>query len=407
MDAYWLDWLELVLRWAHVIFAIAWIGTSFFFMWLDASLEPPAADADREVGGESWLVHSGGFYRMQKCRLVPAPILRGLHWFKWDAYLTWITGALLLTVLYYVGAPTYLVPVGGPIGPWGGVAVGVAVLVVGWLVYDRACRAGWLDDGRVATAAGLVGVGALAWGLTQLFTGRAAYLHVGAMLGTLMAANVAMVIMPAQRALVAATARGERPDPALGEKAKQRSVHNNYVTLPVVLIMLSNHYPMTYGHAWSWAILVALVAIGAVVRHAFNLHDAGRARAAVWIPPAAVVALVALAFVSQPRTASAPAEAEAEAEAEAVRFAEVEAVMQARCVACHAAEPGFNGFVEAPLGVELETPADIRRHADGIYTQSVLSDAMPLGNLTGITPQERALLGRWYESGAAVDTAAR
>jgi uncharacterized membrane protein len=401
MDAYWVDWLELVLRWAHVIFAIAWIGTSFFFMWLDAGLDRPGADADREVGGESWLVHSGGFYRMQKYGMVPAPILKGLHWFKWDAYLTWITGALLLIALYYLQAPTWLVPADGPLSPWAGVAVGVAVLVWGWLVYDRACRAGWLDDGRVATAAGLVAVGVLAWGLGQLFTGRAAYLHVGAMLGTLMAANVAMVIIPAQRALVAATARGERPDPALGAKAKQRSVHNNYVTLPVVFIMLSNHYPMTYGHAWSWALLTALVGLGAFVRHGFNLHDAGRARAAVWIPPAAVAALVALAFVSQPRPAATGAEAAA------VGFAEVEAVIDARCVACHAAEPRFEGFIQAPLGVELETPADIRRHADAIYTQTVVTDAMPLGNLTGITPEERALLGRWYEGGAVVDTASR
>jgi uncharacterized membrane protein len=401
MDAYWVDWLELVLRWAHVVFAIAWIGTSFFFMWLDAGLEGPGADADREVGGESWLVHSGGFYRMQKYRMVPEPILKGLHWFKWDAYLTWITGALLLAALYYVQAPTYLVPADGPLSPWAGVAVGVALLVLGWLLYDRACRLGWLDDGRVATAAGLVVVGALAWGLEQVFTGRAAYLHVGAMLGTLMAANVAMIIIPAQRALVAATAKGARPDPALGARAKQRSVHNNYVTLPVVFIMLSNHYPMTWGHGWSWAILVALVGVGAFVRHWFNLHDAGRARAAVWIPPAAVAALIALAFVSQPRATSSSAAADE------VRFAEVEAVIDAHCVTCHAAEPSFEGFVEAPLGVELETPADIRRHADAIYTQSVVTDAMPLGNLTGITPEERALLGRWYESGAAVDTAAR
>jgi len=401
MDAYWIDWLELVLRWAHVIFAVAWIGTSFFFMWLDASLEGPAADADREVGGESWLVHSGGFYRMQKYRMVPEPILRGLHWFKWDAYLTWITGALLLTALYYLQAPTYLVAADAVLSPWTGVAVGVAVLVLGWLAYDRACRAGWLDDGRVATAAGLVVVGAVAWGLGQLFTGRAAYLHVGAMLGTLMAANVAMIIMPAQRALVAATAKGERPDPALGAKAKQRSVHNNYVTLPVVFIMLSNHYPMTWGHGWSWAILTALVALGAFVRHWFNLHDAGRARAAVWIPPAAVAGLVALAFVSQPRATSP------DAAAGEVRFAEVAAVIERRCASCHAAEPSFEGFVEAPAGVELETAADIRRHARAIYTQSVVTDAMPLGNLTGITPPERALLGRWYEGGAAVDTAAR
>jgi uncharacterized membrane protein len=221
------------------------------------------------------------------------------------------------------------------------------------------------------------------------------------MLGTLMAANVAMVIVPAQRALVAATARGERPDPALGARAKQRSVHNNYVTLPVVFVMLSNHYPMTYGHGWSWAILTALVAIGAFVRHWFNLHDAGRARAAVWIPPAAVAALVALAFVSQPRVTSPGAAADE------VRFAEVAAVIEARCAGCHAAEPSFEGFVEAPGGVELETAADIRRHARAIYTQSVVTDAMPLGNLTGITPAERALLGRWYESGAAVETAAR
>ncbi len=391
MVAYWLDWLELALRWFHVIVGIGWIGTSFFFMWLDAGLERPRPDADAEVQGESWLVHSGGFYRMQKYQMVPEAVLRGLHWFKWEAYLTWITGALLLSALYYAGAATYLVPADGPLAPWQGVVVGVAVIGLGWLVYDRLCRAPWAQDARLFALVGLVAVGALAWGLTQVFTGRAAYIHVGAVLGTIMAANVAMVIIPAQRALVAATAAGGRPVAAFGRKAKQRSIHNNYVTLPVVFIMISNHYPMTYGHEWAWAVLLALVVLGALVRHWANLEDAGRR--AWWIPPVATAGLTALAVVAQPRLA-------AEADATPVRFAEVEQVVQLRCVVCHAARPTFAGFDAPPSDVVLETAADIRRHAAEIFAQSVASDAMPLGNVTGISDAERALLGRWYLSGA-------
>lgn len=394
MAAYWLDWLELALRWFHVIIGIGWIGTSFFFMWLDASLEKPAGDAHAEVGGESWLVHSGGFYRMQKYRMVPEAVLRRLHWFKWEAYLTWISGALLLVVLYYLGAATYMVPAEGPLGPEAAVVLGIAVVALGWVVYDRLCGQPWARDQRLFAVVGLVLVGALAFGLSQVLTGRAAYIHVGAVLGTIMAANVAMVIIPAQRALVAATARGERPDPAMGARAKHRSVHNNYLTLPVVFIMVSNHYPMTYGHGWGWAVLLALIVLGGLVRHWANLQDEGRR--ALWLPPLATAGLLALAFVAQPRPT-------ATADAAPVRFAEIEQVIHLRCVTCHADAPTYDGFDVAPSDVRLETAADIRRHATQIYQQTVLTDAMPIGNVTGISEAERALLGRWYRGGAAID----
>lgn len=396
MDAYWLDWLNLALRWFHVVIGIGWIGTSFFFMWLDASLETPGRDADRAVGGESWLVHSGGFYRMQKYRVVPEAVLQRLHWFKWEAYLTWITGALLLAVLYYAGAGVYLVPADGPLGPTAGVVLAIAVLIASWAVYAFLCHQPWAQDQRLFAVVGLALLTLLAFALSQVFTGRAAYIHIGAVLGTIMAGNVAMVIIPSQRALVAATGRGERPDPAIGAKAKHRSVHNNYVTLPVVFIMVSNHYPMTYGHSLNWAVLAALLVLGALVRHWANLHDAGRR--AFWIPPVATAGLLALAFVAQPRPMTS-----ATAPAETAGFAEVMAVLERRCVACHATTPSYAGFEVAPKDVRLETAADIRRHATQIFNQSVLTDAMPIGNVTGMTQAERNTLGSWYRAGTTLD----
>ncbi|MEO1091025.1 MAG: urate hydroxylase PuuD [Pseudomonadota bacterium] len=384
MDAFWLDWINLALRWAHVIVGIAWIGTSFFFVWLDHSLERPESDAARDVGGEAWLVHGGGFYRMQKYGRVPGPTLARLHWFKWEAYSTWLTGIALLFVMYYLGAETYLVSAASPVGPLAGVAIGIGFLVGGWLLYDWLCKRAWaVDQVRLALVGfGLLGLAAFALG--EVFTGRGAYIHVGAMLGTIMAANVAMVIIPGQRQLVAATAAGGSPDPAVGAKAKQRSLHNNYLTLPVVLIMISNHYPMTYAQQWGWAILLALVLIGALVRHFFNLRHVGRQ--ALWIPPAAAAALLALAFVAQPRVAPS---------AGTVSFAQVEQVIADHCAACHATVPSYPGFDAPPGGIVLETAADIRRHAQAIYAQAVASEAMPLGNVTEITAAERGVLARW------------
>lgn len=396
MDPMVMEWLSLALRWAHIVAAIAWIGSSFFFMWLDSHLTPPEQPRNG-IHGELWMVHSGGFYQVEKYMVAPERMPKTLHWFKWEAYFTWITGILLLTVLYYFGAAAYLVRPGSEIHPLLAVGIGVAVLVGGWLVYDALCRS---PLGRNEAAFGIVGfllVTALAWGLGHVFSGRGTFIHIGAMLATLMAVNVFHVIIPNQRKLVAATIAGQPRDPTLGALSKQRSVHNNYMTLPVIFTMISNHYPMTFSPAWNWAILAGLALIGAGTRHYFNRRNAGANP--VWILPTAAVALIALALVASPR-APAPT---AEAASGPVPFASVETIIGQRCATCHSAHPTDPAFEAPPNGVAFDTAHEIASRAELIFARAVATDSMPLGNVTSMTEDERALLGLWIRQGAAVE----
>ena len=390
------DWLELALRWIHVIVGIAWIGSSFLFNWMDSQFEP-AEPVRPGVAGEMWMVHGGGFYRVEKYLVAPERLPRMLHWFKWEAYTTWISGFSLLAVIYFLGAPVYLIDAATPFAPPVAVLAALALLVAGWFVYDRLCR---LLVGRGAPVlAALV----FAWTILvaavadALFSGRAAYVLVGAMLGTIMAANVFRVIIPNQKLAVAAMLAGERPEARLGIEAKQRSLHNNYITLPVLFVMISNHYPATFGQPYNWAILAALAAIGIGVRHFFNLRNRGRT--APWILGAAALAMVALAVVATPR---AP-ETETGAGGEAVPFRSVAAIVKTRCAACHSAKPRYPGFDAPPKGVVFDRAGDIRAQAARIYAQAVASETMPLGNATGMTADERATLGRWIGQGASLD----
>jgi uncharacterized membrane protein len=392
MDAYALDWLNLLIRWIHLIVGIAWIGSSFYFVWLDNSLLPPkrTADADEGVGGELWAVHGGGFYHVQKFRVAPAELPAPLHWFKWEAYTTWMSGFALLVVQYYVNARTYMIdPAVADLAPWQAIGISLGLIVAGWVLYDQLCkRAGLAREGVVA-ATMIAFVALAAWGLSHLFSGRAMYLQVGAMLGTLMAANVLFVIIPAQRQLVVAKERGEAPDPVHGLRGKQRSVHNNYFTLPVLFVMISPHYPMTWGHPHAWLVLVAILLLAAWVRHFFNLRHRGRT---VWaIPASAATGAMALAFAiapARPDTSGAPA------------FARVQAIVEARCASCHAELPSQQGFGTAPKGVMLDTPERIVAAAARIHEQSVATKAMPIGNLTNMTDGERRELGAWIAAGA-------
>lgn len=402
MDPHLGDWLNLALRWTHLITAIAWIGSSFFFMWLDAHITPhetPKAG----VEGELWLVHSGAFYQVEKILVAPEEMPRTLHWFKWEAAFTWITGLLLLVLIYYLGAAVYMVdPAVSSLGPGAAVALGVATLVLSWLVYDLLWRS---PLGRAVVPATAISFGlavAVAYGLGELMSGRAAYIHVGAMLGTVMVGNVWMRIIPAQRELVAARQEGRAPDPAFGASAKQRSVHNNYMTLPVVFIMLSNHYPGTYGHGYGWLILTALFLIGAAVRHYFNLRNEGAERRGRWYLGAAVAGMVALVVAAAPRL-EATDSAEASEDLALVAFSEVETVIRFRCSACHSARPSHESFDTAPQGVVFDSPQQIRRRAPRIYARAVVSKTMPLGDENGMTPEERALLGAWVRQGAKLD----
>ncbi len=387
IDPYWKDWLELGFRWLHVVAGIVWIGTSFYFVALDNHLGRPRVE-EEGVAGESWEIHGGGFYRMTKYRVAPAELPEPLHWFKWEAYATWLSGFGLLVVLYYWNAETYLIdesvadiPVAAAIG------VSLIGLAAAWVVYDLACM---LFKSDVVVGLLLLGlVVASAYGAAQVFSGRAAYLQVGAMLGTIMAANVLFNIIPAHWELIRAKEAGREPDPAPGLEAKRRSVHNNYLTLPVVFTMISNHFAFTYGHEHAWLVLVALALIGAWIRHFFNLRHAGRTR--WWILASAFLAAVLLAVAIRPDEGGGSSGAQVD-EAKAV------AIVQQRCVPCHAQNPTEEGFDAPPGGVVLETREQIVDQSAAVEEQAVRTEAMPLGNVTGMTDEERETLGAWLDS---------
>jgi uncharacterized membrane protein len=397
VDPYLVDWLDLAFRWFHVIAAIVWIGTSFYFVALDNHLLPPQDPDDRErgVGGESWEIHGGGFYRVEKFRVAPSRLPEPLHWYKWEAYWTWLSGFALFTVLYYLQPHTYLIDSSvATLSDAEAIGASIGLLVAAWLVYDALCRTvGQRSEAALAVCM-LALVTGTAYGVTHLFSGRAAYLQVGAMLGTIMAANVFFVIIPAHWELVRAKEAGRQPDPAANARGKQRSVHNNYFTLPVLFAMLSNHFSFTYGHAHSWAILVCLMVIGAWVRHYFNLRHGGRTL--WWIPVSAALALAGVAvWLRPPSAASSTSTA-------TVSFAAAHGIVMERCTACHSAHPSEPGFSAPPKGIAFDTARQIQAQAQLILQQAVVQKTMPLGNVTHMTPAERATLGAWIRQGAKI-----
>jgi uncharacterized membrane protein len=401
VTGYLLDWCALLIRWLHLVAGIAWIGASFYFVWLDDHLEPPA---DRErtdpgVAGELWAVHGGGFYRSQKYRVAPAVLPATLHWFYWEAYTTWLSGFGLLCLLYFLRAEAYLIdPAVAVLTKPAAVGIALAVLAGSWLLYDGLCRSplGRHERALAAVLAALVGV--LAWGLCQLFSGRGAFMIFGAALGTIMVANVLFVIIPGQRELVLAKRQGRHPDAAPGLRGKQRSVHNTYFTLPVVFVMISNHYAMTYGARHNWAVLVAMSFAGACIRAWFVLRHkpAGRHGLVPALPGvfgvltlAAAAVLLAPPPVAGPSLAAGGPAAGAPADAERVRQ-----IVAQRCAPCHAAVPTMAGFNAPPNGIQLETLAQLRAHLPEVRAQ-LATRAMPLGNLTGMTEAERATVLAW------------
>lgn len=402
MDVPVAEWLSLILRWLHIIFGAAWIGTSFYFNWLNNHVRPVEGGPTPEgVAGELWSVHGGKFYQVVKYKVAPPTLPRTLHWFKYEAYFTWVTGFFLLAIVYYLEPTAYLVDANvpllrsllpGDLLEIGAVATGVLVLAVGWVVYHYLCKS---PLGRMPVALAILGFALMtgvAFGLTQIFGSRAAYIHVGALIGTIMAWNVFFVIIPNQKRMVEAMSAGKEPEAKLGEDAAQRSLHNNYFTLPVLFIMVSNHYPMTFGHEHNWAVLAALSLIGAAVRHWFNLRGQGHKN--VWLLPVSAVAIVALALVSSPRASSYEGE---------VTFAMVRDIVERRCVECHSAAPTSALYDAAPQGVMFDTPQQIADRAARIHTQVVVTQQMPLSNLTNMTDEERAIIGAWYRRGASLD----
>ena len=391
MEAYFVDWLNLLARWVHFITGVAWIGASFYFIWLDNHLETPlsAIDVNKGVGGEVWSVHGGGFYHAQKYKVAPQVIPETLHWFKWEAYSTWLSGMFLLVLVYWYGAQVYLIdPSTAELTPLMAVAIAAGVIAGGWIVYDLLCKTKLGENERFFAAVLFALVAVLAWGLCQMFSGRGAYIHFGAVLGTIMVANVFFVIIPGQRRMVDAAKRGEVPDPRDGVRAKQRSVHNTYFTLPVLFVMTSNHYAMTYSHEYNWAILIAISLAGALIRIYFVARHSGKASPIPLIIAGVLLAGVAALIVPRASAASG----------EAVEFDDVRAVVAHRCMTCHSAAPTHPAFPAAPGGVILDTDAQIVAEAQRIHQQTVITRVMPIGNLTNISEEERDIIDRWYQA---------
>jgi uncharacterized membrane protein len=394
MEAYIVDWLSLLTRWLHLISGIAWIGASFYFVMLDNSLTQPknTDDAKRGVFGELWAVHGGGFYISQKFLTGPKgePLTENLHWSKWEAYTTWLSGIALLALIYWLGASSYLIDRSVmALSPPAAIAISIASLGGGWFVYDGLCR---LLEGKENVLAALVFVFimACAWVLFHVFSARAAYIHVGAIIGTIMVANVFFHIIPGQKRMVADIRAGRDPDPRPGIIGKQRSVHNTYFTLPVLFVMISNHYPMTYSHSQGWLVLGVIMLAGVLIRQFFVLRHSGNVK---WALPAAGVALLAgVAVAIAPKIADSGGGR--------VTFANVQGVLKERCLQCHASQPTQPGFAQPPKGVLLETPEQVAANAPKI-AETVGNKYMPIGNLTQMTDDERALIATWFAQGAA------
>ena len=392
MAAYALEWLNLLVRWLHVITGIAWIGASFYFVWLDNHLEAPskASDIERDVSGELWAVHGGGFYHAEKFRARPPAIPDRLHWFKWEAYWTWLSGFALLIIVYYVGADIHLIDRSvADISRSAAIAIGLSCIAIGWVVYDVLCKSLLARNNNALSLVLFALLCGTAWGLTQVFGGRGAYIHFGAMLGTIMVANVAMVIMPSQRAMVRAAEQGKDPDPRYGIAGKQRSVHNTYFTLPVLFVMMSSHYAFTFGHRYNWALLIALSLAGALIRVWFVDRHKGEQSALTLIAAAALLLLVFWTGIPTTQIAT---------KTTASDYTRVQAIIAQRCAVCHAASPVQPGIAAAPKGVIFESDAQIRSQAILIAQQSAITRVMPPGNLTQMTEDERALIARWAAS---------
>jgi len=391
MEVDFTPWLNMALRWLHMITGIAWIGSSFYFVWLDNHLEKPK-EPKKGMSGELWSVHGGGFYHNQKYAVAPEAMPENLHWFKWEAYFTWMSGFALMALIYYWGADLFLIDKAKmALGQFEAIGISLAFIIGGWLVYDTLCKSALGSNNKLLAIIWFALLTSAAYALTHIFNDRAAYVHIGVIVGSVMAFNVFMVIIPNQKKVVAALIAGNEPDPALGIKGKQRSLHNNYMTLPVLLMMVSNHYPMTFSNPYAWVILAGLALVGVLIRHYFNLRAKGDVGPV--LPIAAALLFVVLIFFA----ANMEARKRAEFADASASYAEVEAMMEKHCTSCHAAVPTHESFDEAPGGLKLDTKEMILSKAPLIIEQAVKSDIMPLGNETSMTDAERAALGKWLE----------
>lgn len=429
MEAHFTEWLNLGIRWIHMIVGIAWIGASFYFVWLENNLN--RSNPREGLSGDLWAIHGGGIYHLEKYKLAPPKMPENLHWFKWEAYFTWLSGVALLLVVYYLNPSLYLVKPGVDLAPAAAIAIGLGSMAVSYLIYHVLCDSPLGKHPALLGAVLFVLIIAAAYGFSHIFSGRAAYIHVGAIIGTIMVGNVFFTIMPAQRALVKAIETNTTPDPLLPAKGLLRSRHNNYFTLPVLFIMISNHFPSTYGSQYNWLILAGIAVLAVLVRHYFNTRHASQRFA--WTLPAAALGMLCLAYVTAPvqRAPATAAQAQAEqptaanaakieqapspasseqpsapaatASAADAGFARVEQVIHERCTVCHSANPTSPMFSAAPAGFMLDTPEQMKAQAAKIQAQAVAAQIMPLGNITQMTQDERDLIGRWIAAGAQLN----
>jgi len=392
MEAHLYMWLSLLLRWSHFIVGIAWIGASFYFNWLENHLQ--RQNQSEGTAGDLWAVHGGGFYYLKKFAVTPGELPPTLHWFKWEAYATWISGMALLIVVFYWNAQTYMLnPAITGVTSSMAIGIGILSLLSSWIVYDVLCqsrlsRREWLLALFISAWFVLI-----TWILTSWLSGRAAYIHVGAAIGTIMVANVFRVIIPGQKDLVNAVTENRQPDPAKGSKALQRSRHNNYLTLPVLFIMISSHYPATYGNTYNWLVLVVFSLLAVAIRHYFNIRHLPGFRAWPLIPALLLLTGLIIATAPEPQPAPKPGET-----TNAITTSQVFVIVQQRCLKCHSPVPDFPGFTSAPLGVELDNEQKLIQHAERVYQTVAIIRTMPLGNLTQITETERAQIAAWFEA---------
>jgi uncharacterized membrane protein len=395
MEVHLVDWLNILVRWVHIITGVAWIGASFYFVMLDTSLRPPKKEADRKRGvhGELWAVHGGGFYNSQKFLVGPQgePLSQDLHWSKWEAYTTWLSGMFLLGLVYWLGAEIYLIDTNVmALSSFQAIGISIAVLTGGWVIYDRLCYSSLTDKVQLWLLFGLLSLAA--YGLTQIYSGRGAYIMFGALLGTIMAANVFFVIIPGQKKMVDAIRSGEQPDAIHGLRGKQRSMHNTYFTLPVLFVMTSNHYAMTYNHELNWLLLIALSLSGALIR-VFFVSRHGTGKPAYLIGLAGLILLTGISVLSVPEQT---ARAGMSPGAQVISIEKISAIVSQRCAVCHSARPVQPGFSAPPKGIVYDSDAQILAQAGIIYQQAVVTRSMPIGNMTGMNDEERALIGVWF-----------